>query len=179
LVYIDNSDNLNGDINIEGLEIRNITNFQLGSSFFNIKNSNSTLNFESSLFSENNADTLININDIYGKIILENLTFFKNNVNSQIVNLLNIYDLFLSDLLSDQTNNKCENDGGFLRSENIFFRQITNLTVSNSCSSQTTVGVKFIDMDIDLLMNSFQEIDQPYVHFNIQNNILIISFRLK
>ena len=170
MVYIDNSDNLNGDINIEGLEIRNITNFQSGSSFFNIKNSNSTLNFIASLFSENNADTLIHINDIY-EVILENLTFFKNNVNSQIVNLLNIYDLFLSDLLSDQTNNKCENDGGFLRSENIFFRQITNLTVSNSCSSQTTVGVKFIDMDIDLLMNSFQEIDQPYVNFNIQKKI--------
>ena len=66
--------------------------------------------------------------------------------------IANSCSLLISNIYCNSTNllpNKInEGTGGFLRTINILYRKFINVTLENSFSNQTTIGIKIID-DID------------------------------
>ena len=140
---------MNGFINFKNLGVSNlINNKEIQTSLIEITNFNATINFTDAIFAENHVYNIINVHDVSGITLFKNMTFYNNVIYSHILSFKNIYILTINSILSSQTNKDCQNNGGFLRSENVFFRKIQNLTISDSCSSQTTIGLKFIDIEI-------------------------------
>lgn len=151
-----------------------INSKEIQTSLIEITNFNATINFNDAIFADNHVYNIINIHDVSGIALFQNITFYDNVIYSHILSFKNIYILVINSILSNQTNKDCQNNGGFLRSENVFFRKIQNLTISDSCSSQTTIGLKFIDIDIDQLMAKFHDNDQPSVPNSEKNQFYLI-----
>lgn len=116
------------------------------------------------------------IKNTFIKVEFIKSTFLINNVNYDLIDILNSNKLEINDLFCEN-NNLLKTDylhelkGGFLRTANILMREITNLCVKDSFSTQTNIGLKIIDSQIDLQMwlkSSFNL--QPY---DVNKNITI------
>ena len=96
----------------------------------------------------------MNMEFINFEILINNLTFSKNIIRNQLIQILNSRSLYLQNISSEMTNfeSKLAILGGFLRTSNILYRVIQNITIVNSFSDLTTVGIKIID-DSKILEN--------------------------
>ena len=92
---------------------------------------------------------LLNMDLISFEILLKNLIFSKNIVRNQIIQITNSRNLSFKDVSSEMTNfeSKLTTLGGFLRTSNILYRVLENITIINSFSDLTTIGIKIIDDD--------------------------------
>lgn len=102
---------------------------------------------------------LMNIEFIKFEILINNLIFSKNVIRNQMIQILNSRCLYLQNIWSEMTNfeSKLAILGGFLRTSNILYRVIHNVTIINSFSDLTTVGIKIID-DSKILESHFKSI---------------------
>lgn len=117
----------------------------------------------------------MNIELISSEILMSNLIFSKNIVRNQIIQIINSKSLYFNDVLSEMTNleSKLTTLGGFLRTSDILYRAIQNITIINSFSDLTTIGIKIID-DSKILENYLKSI------FNYTTEISVkISLPLK
>ena len=115
------------------------------------------------MFYYNYAFIIINIENINGTVSLENNTFLYNCINSQILNIEKISFLIMNNLECIGNNPNFDGIGGCFRTKNILYRKITNMTIMNCFSKQTTPGIKFIDTFISELIKEFQAVSLPYV----------------
>lgn len=102
-------------------------------------------------------DSIIIMKNTDIKVELILLTFLINNVNVDLINILNSKILEIDYFFCEgnnllKTTYLHELKGGCLRTANILKRRITNLCIKDSYSTQTNIGLKIIDSQIDLQM---------------------------
>ena len=89
------------------------------------------------------------------------MAFVQNYVIYQLVNIINSKSIYFTDVSCENTNTDFEINtaaiGGCFRFQNNLQTEIQNLTVINSSSLSTTVGVKIIDDD-----NTLQSLVSSY-----------------
>ena len=150
LISINNQEIPYNSIYFENFTFINITHLYSQTPCFmlNISNVN-VISLKNGIIFVNFADFLMNFLNITN-VTLEDLQFERNLVNSQVINLEKITYLSIYSLNCLYNNNNHQNlmNGGCIRTMNIFYRKIINLTITNSSSYQTTPGLKIIDTDI-------------------------------
>lgn len=119
--------------------------------------------------------SLIIIRNTFIKVEFSQSAFLKNNMNFDLIDILYSKKLEINELYC-KNNNLLKTDyfhelkGGFLRAGNILKREIINLFITDSFSTQTNIGLKIIDsqMDLEIWLKSFYNL-QPYdVHIIIK-----------
>lgn len=97
----------------------------------------------------------------YSKILLENLYFYKNEVEIQNLNIISSFELIINNLICQQNNEIDFSAGGCLRTINGNLRNLTNISIIDCFSSSTTFGVKIIDdanLETDMKADDKQKI---------------------
>ena len=84
---------------------------------------------------------------INSSVIIQNTEFSLNEISFQLINIENSKYVLFQNLICSylNTDTKSRNQGGCFRTNNILNREIKNISIIESFSYSSNLGIKFID----------------------------------
>lgn len=149
LIKFQNKDSNQIEINIENYIIKNIESNFYGSILFDFEVPNGNFSLKNGFFSNNFAGYLINIRKKVDKVMINNISFFRNRINFQNLYLEEVNLILINSLTCLENNNEVKLAGGCICIKNSVYRTLSNITIKKCFTNLTAAGLIIID-DIDI-----------------------------